>query len=85
MATGIIKTKTDKGFGFIQIEGSDDVFFHNSACNGRFDVLQVGDRVTCDVEKGEKGLKATNVVAVAAADLGGETEAPAEQDNMIAA
>lgn len=84
MATGIIKTKTDKGFGFIQIEGSDDVFFHNSACNGQFDVLQVGDRVTCDVEKGEKGLKATNVVA-AGADLGGEAEAPAEQDNVVAA
>lgn len=77
MATGIIKTKTDKGFGFIQIEGSDDVFFHNSACNGQYENLQVGDRVTCDVETGDKGLKATNVVAAPAAG--------AEQDNMIAA
>ena len=32
MATGSIKTKTDKGFGFISVEGSADVFFHHSAC-----------------------------------------------------
>ncbi len=63
MATGIIKTKTDKGFGFIQMEGSDDVFFHNSACNGQFDMLAVGANVTFDLEQGDKGPKATNVVA----------------------
>lgn len=63
MTTGTIKTKTDKGFGFIAVEGSDDVFFHNSACSGQFDSLQVGQTVQFDVEKGEKGLKALNVVA----------------------
>lgn len=63
MATGIIKTKTDKGFGFIQMEGSDDVFFHNSACNGQFDMLNVGATVSFDLEQGDKGPKATNVVA----------------------
>jgi CspA family cold shock protein len=62
MTTGKIKTKTDKGFGFIAVEGSDDVFFHNSACDGQFDNLQIGQMVQFDVEKGEKGLRAVNVV-----------------------
>lgn len=63
MATGIIKTKTDKGFGFIQMEGSPDIFFHNSACNGQFDNLAVGATVNFDLEQNEKGPKAANVVA----------------------
>jgi CspA family cold shock protein len=63
MATGTIKTKTDKGFGFIAVEGSDDVFFHHSACDGQFEALEIGQTVQFDIEKGEKGLKALNVVA----------------------
>ncbi len=63
MATGTIKTKTDKGFGFIAVEGSDDVFFHHSACGGQFDALAIGQSVTFDMESGEKGPKAANVVA----------------------
>lgn len=63
MASGTIKTKTDKGFGFISVPGSADVFFHNSACNGQFDSLQVGQTVNFDMEQGEKGPKAANVVA----------------------
>jgi len=63
MATGTIKTKTEKGFGFIKMEGSNDVFFHSSACAGQFDALQVGQTVTFDVEEGEKGPKAANVMA----------------------
>jgi len=62
-ATGIIKTKTDKGFGFIAVEGSADVFFHNSCCNGTFDSLVVGQAVSFDMQIGEKGPKADNVVA----------------------
>ncbi len=63
MATGTIKTKTEKGFGFISMEGSPDVFFHNSACNGEFNNLQVGQAVSFDLEQGDKGPKAGNVVA----------------------
>lgn len=63
MANGIIKTKTDNGFGFISVEGSDDVFFHHSACNGQFDNLAVGASVSFDMEMGEKGPKAANVIA----------------------
>ncbi len=63
MATGTIKTKTDKGFGFISVDGSDDVFFHHSACNGQYDNLQIGQTVQFDVEQGQKGPKAANVMA----------------------
>jgi CspA family cold shock protein len=67
MATGTIKTKTDKGFGFIEVEGSPNVFFHHSACpNGDFDNLRVGQQVQFDMEQGEKGPKASNVVAAGA-------------------
>jgi len=67
MATGSIKTKTEKGFGFISVEGSDDVFFHNSACApGLYDQLVVGDAVSFEIEQGDKGLKAKNVVKAAA-------------------
>lgn len=62
MATGTIKTKTDKGFGFISVEGSPDVFFHSSACPGGFDSLEVGQAVTFDMEQGDKGPKAANVM-----------------------
>ena len=63
MVTGIIKTKTEKGFGFIKVEGSADVFFHNSACNGQYDSLNVGQTVSFDLVQGDKGPKAENVVA----------------------
>jgi len=66
MTTGTIKTKTEKGFGFISVEGSDDVFFHHSACGGQFDDLQVGSQVQFELVQGDKGLKAENVVALAA-------------------
>lgn len=66
MPTGTIKKKTDKGFGFIAIEGGADVFFHLSACGGPagFDALNEGQTVTFDLTEGQKGPKAENVVAV---------------------
>ncbi len=63
MPTGAIKKKMDKGFGFISMEGSDDVFFHMSECNGQFDALQEGQAVQFDIEEGPKGKKATNVTS----------------------
>ena len=61
--TGTIKTKTDRGFGFISREGeAKDLFFHSKELNGvTFDELQVGDTVTFEVMQGEKGPSATNV------------------------
>jgi len=60
---GIVKKKTDRGFGFISREGeAKDLFFHSKELKGvTFDELQEGDAVTFDVVDGEKGPAATNV------------------------
>jgi len=60
---GVIKTLTDKGFGFITVAGQDkDLFFHkNSLVDVQFHELAQGDAVTFDVEEGPKGPNATNV------------------------
>ena len=90
MTTVIIKTKTDKGFGFISVQGSDDVFFHHSACDGQYDNLNVGDTVTFDMESGPKGPKAANVKAgqggdtVPASTGDDSSEAPAMDGSMAA-
>ncbi len=60
---GTVKTKTEKGFGFIAREGeTKDLFFHsNDLVDVTFDALQVGAEVTFDVVDGEKGPSAKNV------------------------
>ena len=60
---GTIKTKTDKGFGFISREGEvKDLFFHSNDLVGvTFDEIQVGDAVTFEVVDGQKGPSAKNV------------------------
>lgn len=60
---GTIKTKTDRGFGFIAREGeTKDLFFHSKDLVGvTFDALQVGAAVTFDVVDSEKGPAAKNV------------------------
>lgn len=68
MVTGIIKKKIEeKGIGFISVEGSDDLFFHMSACDGQYDNLQEGMTVTCDSEQSDKGMRAVNVKLFVAA------------------
>ena len=63
---GTIKTKTDKGYGFISREGEEkDLFFHsNDLVDVSFDELQEGAEVTFEVEKGEKGFSAKKVTLV---------------------
>ncbi len=63
---GTIKTKTDRGFGFISREGeTKDLFFHSKDLIGvTFDELQIGAVVTFDVVDGEKGQSAKNVKLV---------------------
>ncbi len=63
---GTVKTKTDKGYGFISREGEEkDLFFHSSdLVDVSFDELQEGAEVTFEVEKGEKGLSAKKVTLV---------------------
>lgn len=66
MATGIIKKKTDKGFGFIKVQEGEDVFFHSSGCTVPFDSLEEGQEVSFEMGSGPKGPKAENVTPVSA-------------------
>ena len=53
----------EKGFGFIEREGGDDVFVHFSAIQGEgFKTLEEGQEVTFEVENDERGQLAKNVV-----------------------
>ena len=63
MANGIVKWFSDKkGFGFIEREDGGDVFVHHSAIiSSGFRTLSEGDRVTFDVEEGDRGPSAKNV------------------------
>ncbi len=53
-----------KGFGFIQLEGGgDDVFVHHTAIVSEgFRTLNQGEKVSCEVVEGPKGLQARNVL-----------------------
>ena len=63
METGTIARVTDRGFGFIAMEGdAKDVFFHSNELNGvQFNDLKEGDKVTFEIAEGPKGLNAVNV------------------------
>ena len=64
MEQGTVKCfNDDKGYGFITRESGDDVFVHFSAIQGDgFKSLSEGQHVTFEVEEGERGLQAANVV-----------------------
>ncbi|GEB34914.1 MULTISPECIES: cold-shock protein [Brevibacillus] len=52
----------EKGYGFIQVEGGDDVFVHYSAIQGDgFKTLEEGQRVQFNIVTGNRGPQAENV------------------------
>ncbi len=63
---GVVKWfNASKGYGFISREGKDDVFVHYSAIQSEgFKTLDEGQRVEFSVERGEKGLQATQVITL---------------------
>jgi cold shock protein len=62
----IARLMSDKGFGFIKIEGNDkDLFFHaNELQNVQFNDLKQGDTLEFEVQEGQKGPQAVNVSRV---------------------
>ena len=53
----------DNGFGFIEMEGADDVFVHFSAIQGEgYKALEEGQEVSFDITEGNRGPQAANVV-----------------------
>lgn len=63
MKTGKVKWfNNEKGFGFIAVEGGDDVFVHFSAIQGEgYKTLDEGQEVTFEIENGQRGPQAVNV------------------------
>ncbi|CAH0346026.1 cold-shock protein [Bacillus sp. CECT 9360] len=63
MEQGSVKWfNAEKGFGFIERENGDDVFVHFSAIQSEgFKSLDEGQKVTFEVEQGQRGPQATNV------------------------
>ena len=62
MTTGKVKWYNEvKGFGFIETDGSEDIFVHRTSLDSPFAGLEPGDEVAFEVRDGEKGLIAKNV------------------------
>ncbi|MBZ5752734.1 MULTISPECIES: cold-shock protein [Metabacillus] len=63
MAQGKVKWfNSEKGFGFIEVEGGEDVFVHFSSIQGEgYKSLDEGQEVTFDIEEGNRGPQAANV------------------------
>ncbi|MCE4957323.1 cold-shock protein [Macrococcus equi] len=64
MTQGTVKWfNAEKGFGFIEVEGGDDVFAHFSAIQGEgYKTLEEGQAVEFDIEEGQRGPQAANIV-----------------------
>ena len=56
---------SDKGYGFITVEGEEkDLFFHRTAVQGEFEDLREGDEVEFDIEETDRGTQARNLTTV---------------------
>ncbi|MCB2291716.1 cold-shock protein [Clostridium sp. CS001] len=63
MKTGIVKWfNSEKGFGFLSVEGEEDVFVHFSAIQGDgYKSLEEGQQVQFEITSGDRGPQASNV------------------------
>ncbi|AZU63081.1 cold-shock protein CspD [Neobacillus mesonae] len=66
MQNGKVKWfNNEKGFGFIEVEGGDDVFVHFSAIQGEgYKSLEEGQEVSFEIVEGNRGPQAANVVKI---------------------
>ncbi|AAP08118.1 MULTISPECIES: RNA chaperone/antiterminator CspA [Bacillus] len=62
--TGQVKWfNNEKGFGFIEVPGENDVFVHFSAIEtDGFKSLEEGQKVSFEIEEGNRGPQAKNVI-----------------------
>lgn len=63
MVQGKVKWfNSEKGFGFIEVDGGEDVFAHFSAIQGDgFKSLEEGQDVEFDIVEGNRGPQAANI------------------------
>lgn len=63
MSNGTVKWfNAEKGYGFITVDDGEDVFVHfSSIIADGFKSLAEGQRVSFDIEQGQRGLQAANV------------------------
>jgi CspA family cold shock protein len=66
MVQGTVKWfNAEKGFGFISQESGPDVFAHFSEIQSNgFKSLEDGQKVNFEVEQGQRGLQATNIIKI---------------------
>ena len=66
MSEGTVKWFNErKGFGFIEMDGGNDIFVHHSAIKAEgFRTLNEGQRVRFDIQQGQKGPAADNVTTL---------------------
>jgi CspA family cold shock protein len=86
MSEGKVKWfNTRKGYGFISAPDGTDVFVHYSNISAEgYKTLAEGDAVDFDIVKGEKGLRAENVVPKSAAENEAAESKPAKKGKTAA-
>jgi cold-shock DNA-binding protein family len=64
MQNGKVKWfNNEKGYGFIEVEGGDDVFVHYTAIQGEgYKTLEEGQAVSFEIVQGNRGPQAANVI-----------------------
>ena len=64
--TGTVKWfDSKKGYGFIEVEGSDDIFVHFSAIQQEgYKSLKDGQKVEFEIQKDDQGERAQNVTTL---------------------